>query len=69
MDVDTVTIIRNINLHCWILVGDLFFLKAFKQLAMKIIEIKKNLFQIFLKILKNVFKPLDVVWYIFAYYV
>lgn len=69
MDVDTVTIIRNINLYCWILVGGLFFLKAFKQLAMKINWDLKSLFQIFLKNFKNVSKPLNVVWYIFAYYV
>lgn len=53
MDVDTVTIIRNINLLYLILVGGLLFCKALEQLAMKINRDEKDLFQTYLKNYRN----------------
>lgn len=55
MDVDTVTIIRNINLLYLILVGGLLFCKALEQLAVKINRDEKDLFQTYLKKLQKCF--------------
>lgn len=62
MDVDTVTIIRNINLLYLILVGGLLFSKALEQLAMKI-EMKKIYFK---PTLKTTEMALNVIRYIFS---